>query len=202
MSSKQFSKDFGTRVSKPHRVTLNRRHFLLGVVAISATAIIPTAISCSASPIHDIHNQLTDADFAILMAVQDHLFPTSEDSPGAKEVNAATYFSWTLMDTEKDPEIVQQLRDGIKWIDEEAQELFSKSFIDLNFNEKETALRSLEKESYGENWISMVLTNIFEALLSDPIYGSNTNETGWKWLEHAPGIPRPTQKNMYKSAAL
>lgn len=199
MSSKQFTEERGTRITKPHRTTLNRRHFLLGMVAISATAIIPTAISCSASPIHDVHNQLTDHDFATLMAVQDHLFPTTADAPGAKELNAATYYSWTLMDTEKDPDVIQKMRDGLKWIEDEAEKLFKTSFVKLSSTQKEEALRSLEKEGYGESWISLTLTNIFEALLSDPIYGANTNQSGWTWLDHTPGLPRPTDENTYKN---
>ncbi|MGB0806881.1 MAG: gluconate 2-dehydrogenase subunit 3 family protein [Salibacteraceae bacterium] len=202
MSSKNFTEDLGTRILKPHRTKLNRRHFLLGIAAISVTAIVPGAISCSASPVHDIHNQLTDFDFATLTSVENHLFPTSKNSPGAIDINAPTYFSWCLMDTEKDPMVIRQLRDGIKNIEEEAQKMFTKKFVDLSFSEKEQALRSLEKERYGENWISMVLTNIFEALLSDPIYGANSSQSGWNWLEHTPGIPRPTKANIYKNTAL
>ena len=130
------------------------------------------------------------------------LFPTTKNSPGAKDLNAATYFSWKLMDTEEDPAILQKLRDGLKWIEEESQKLFQKSFVKLSDSEKEQALRSLEKESYGESWISLTLTHIFEALLSDPVYGSNTSQSGWQWLEHTPGIPRPTELNTYKNTAL
>lgn len=202
MASKQFTDDLGTRITKPHRTTLNRRHFLLGMVAISVTAVVPSVISCSASPVHDIHNQLTDFDFATLMAVQNHLFPATEDAPGAHDFNAATYYSWTLLDTEKDPVVIQKMRDGLKWIDEEAQKYYQKSFVTLNTTEKESALRSLEKEGYGESWISLTLTTIFEALLSDPIYGANSRQSGWKWLDHAPGIPRPTETNTYKNTAL
>lgn len=199
MSSKQFTNNPNNRESKPRRVSLSRRHFLLGMAAISATAIIPSAISCSATPIYDIHNQLTDTDFATLIAVQNHLFPKGDNSPGAEEIHAAPYFCWCLMDSEEDEEVTQKLRDGLKWIEEESQKLFSEKFIDLDQPQKEQALRSLEEKGYGSSWISLVLTKIFEALLSDPIYGSNTNSTGWKWLEHTPGMPRPTSKNTYKN---
>ncbi|MFT4754388.1 MAG: gluconate 2-dehydrogenase gamma chain [Salibacteraceae bacterium] len=202
MSSKQFFEDKGTRISKPHRTKLNRRHFLLGMVAVSAASIVPSVISCAASPIHDIHNQLTDFDYATLVAVQNHLFPTSMDVPGASDFHAATYYSWNLMDTEEDPAVIQKMRDGLKWIEEEAQTLFQKQFVNLSDTEKENALRSLEKEGYGESWISLTLTQIFEALLSDPIYGSNTNQAGWKWLAHSAGVPRPTKANTYKNTAL
>lgn len=200
MSNKHFPEDVGSSGVKPNRTTLNRRHFLLGMAAISTSAIIPSVLSCSASPIHDVHNQLTDFDFATLMAVQDHLFPATENSPGAKDLNAATYYSWTIMDSEQDPAITQKMRDGLKWIEEESQKLYGKSFVKLSEERREKALRSLEKEGYGESWISLTLTNIFEALLSDPIYGSNTNKSGWNWLEHTPGVPQPNQNNIYKNS--
>jgi hypothetical protein len=202
MGSKQFSEISDSKTTKPHRTSINRRHFLLGIVAISTAAIIPTAISCSSSPIHDVHNQLTEFDFATLIAVQNHLFPARENSPGAEQLHAATYYSWTLMDKEEDPAITQKMRDGLKWIEETSQDLFKTSFMELSDEQKEIALRTLEKESYGESWISLTITRIFEALLSDPIYGSNTSEAGWKWLDHTAGIPRPTQTNKYKNIAI
>jgi hypothetical protein len=186
---------------KPHRKKLNRRHFLLGMVAISATAIIPPIISCSPIPIHDIHKQLTDKDFNTLIAVQNHLFPTSKDSPGAKDVHAGQYFTWVLTDPDKDPDSIEQMRNGIRWTHETAMETYKEEFIDLNFEEKENVLQIMSNEGWGENWLSVVLTLIFEALLSDPIYGSNTNESGWKWLDHTTGIPRPTKDNTYHPIA-
>ena len=36
-----------------------------------------------------------------------------------------------------------------------------------------------------------MLLYIFEALLSDPVYGANVNEAGWNWLGYAAGLPRP-----------
>ena len=182
------------RVMKPHRTHLSRRHFLLGMAAVSAAAIIPITIACSATPVHDIHGQLSDDDFATLMAVQNHLFPTDKNSPGAIDLNAASYFTWVLTDPEKDEEDKVQMRDGIGWTNETADETYSKKFVDLYTDEKEKVLRLMANESWGESWLSVVLTNIFEALLSDPIYGSNTNESGWKWLEHTAGNPRPVKK--------
>lgn len=187
---------------KPYRVQLSRRHFLLGMAAVSVTAIIPSVISCSAIPVHDIHGQLTDEDFATLMAVQEHLFPKDSNSPGATDLNAATYYTWVLTDPEKDEEGKAQMRDGIRWTNETADETYAEKFVDLNFEEKEKVLRIMADEGWGENWLSVVITTIFEALLSDPVYGSNTNENGWKWLEHAAGNPRPERENMYNPTLL
>lgn len=186
---------------KPHRKKLNRRHFLLGMVAISATAMIPSVISCSPTPIHDIHHQLSDKDFNTLIAVQNHLFPTSKNSPGAQDVNAGLYFTWVLTDPDRDPDSIKQMRNGIRWTHETAMETYDQEFLDLSFEEKENVLQIMSNEGWGENWLSVVLTLIFEALLGDPIYGSNTNESGWKWLDHTTGIPRPTKENMYHPIA-
>ena len=40
---------------------------------------------------------------------------------------------------------------------------------------------------------------IFEALLSDPVYGGNPEGIGWRWLGHRPGFPRPNQRNRYRA---
>jgi gluconate 2-dehydrogenase gamma chain len=42
-----------------------------------------------------------------------------------------------------------------------------------------------------------MLTFIFEAMISDPIYGFNKDEIGQKWLQHNAGFPRPTKKTRY-----
>lgn len=150
----------------------------------------------------NIHNQLTDEDFTTLTEVQEHLFPRNSNSPGAIDIHAAQYFTWVLMDTEKDPDTLTQLRDGIRWTKETANETYSQKFIDLDFDEKENVIQIMANEGWGENWLSLTLTLIFEALLSDPIYGSNTDETGWEWLEHSAGNPRPDQSQMYNPIVL
>jgi hypothetical protein len=202
MTEKSTVNELITHKTKPNRTVLNRRHFLLGIAAISVTALIPSAISCSPIPIHDIHNQLTDEDFATLSAVQNHLFPKSKNSPGASDINAAQYYTWILMDKEKAPDSLEQLRDGIRWTKETADETYSQKFVDLSFEEKENVIQIMANEGWGKNWLSATITLIFEALLSDPIYGSNTHEAGWKWLEHTSGNPRPEKSQTYNPIAI
>jgi gluconate 2-dehydrogenase gamma chain len=45
--------------------------------------------------------------------------------------------------------------------------------------------------------LSLLLYYIFEALLSDPVYGGNPGGIGWQWLEHQPGFPRPPADKIY-----
>ena len=182
----------------PPLFTSNRRQFLVGATAITAATLLPVTISCTAEIIEDVNHELDSKSFETLIAVQNHLFPAYKDSPSALDINAAAYFTWVLTDTKKDSEEKEFMRNGIIWTNETAQENFSKSFFNLNTQEKEKTLRIMASESWGENWISVVLTFIFEALLSDPIYGSNNQETGWNWLEHKTGSPQPTEINKYK----
>lgn len=177
---------------------VKRRHFLLGLAAIGFTASIPGVISCSETPEYDIHNQLNPQQFQLLKAVQNHLFPKSKFGPGAFEFHAAEYFTWVMTDPLKDPNDISRMREGLIWVSELAQELFQNSFVRLTTIQKEKVLRELEQKGKGENWLSLTITYIFEALLSDPIYGSNNRELGWKWISHQPGVPRPTNDNKYQ----
>jgi gluconate 2-dehydrogenase gamma chain len=67
----------------------------------------------------------------------------------------------------------------------------------LNTTEKEALITFIAKEAWGSSWLSIILTYIFEALIADPQYGGNVNESGWKWLNHYPGNPRPAKKLLY-----
>jgi hypothetical protein len=120
-----------------------------------------------------------------------HLFPNSNLGPGAKELNIAAYLSFVL----KDERIIQEDRErflqGAVWLEESAFEMYNKSFLNLTSTQKEELMQSIATQRWGENFIYTNLGYIFEALLSAPVYGSNTNEIGWKWLEHNPGFPQP-----------
>ena len=183
--------------SKAINTSLNRRNFLKGMSAVTTLAMLPLVVSCKPKVIHDLNGQLTDDEMATLIAVQNHLFPSTEKAPGASEINAANYFTWVLTDVEKDPEERTIMKDGIKWLNEFAIENYSVRFERLDSDEKEKTLRLMAEESWGESWISVTITQIFEALLSDPIYGSNNNQVGWKWLEHKTGLPQPTLEKSY-----
>ena len=52
---------------------------------------------------------------------------------------------------------------------------------------------------HGSDWTSIVLTLVFESLALDPIYGGNPDGIGWKWLNHTPGWPGPTEELRYEN---
>ena len=175
---------------------INRRAFLLatGVFAGSITFGSLLAYYYKSSrkspPFHKSQDR-------ILQEVQEHLFPKSDDSPGANDVNALYYLHFVLTDPDIDEDNKNLLINGVNWLEEECLKTFDKSFVSLLSEEKDILFRIIEKSNWGYRWLSLNLIYIFEALLSDPIYGGNPNEIGWNWLEHTPGFPRPTSDNMY-----
>lgn len=140
---------------------------------------------------------LSEKEWLILLAVQDILFPSEPGAPGAKDLNAAGYVQWVISDQELDPEETEFLKNGLTWIDEEAVDRWDKPFLELESDEREKLLRHAETHSWGESWLSVMLMYIFEALLSDPLYGANPDGVGWKWLDYNPGLPRPVINKMY-----
>ena len=87
---------------------------------------------------------------------------------------------------------------GPNWLNELANSEHGKAFVQLTTVQQEQLLQRIAQSQAGENWLSLLLLYIFEALLSSPIYGGNPNGIGWRWLEHNPGFPQPTINTSYK----
>lgn len=122
-----------------------------------------------------------------LAIVQEDLFPQKMIT----NANAFAYVSIVFKHSRISPENKQFLRNGIKWLNEEALQKHSKTYTKLNPKQRQNILQTISKESWGRSWIKTILNYIMEAALGDPIYGINKNESGWKWLEHHSGLPRP-----------
>jgi gluconate 2-dehydrogenase gamma chain len=123
--------------------------------------------------------------------VQEQLFPADEDTPGASDFHAIDYLRNTLENPAADGEDREFITNGVGWLNDLTREHHNKLFLQLDAQQKENMLRQIEQSRAGRNWLSLLLTYLLEALLSDPVYGGNTNETGWQWLQHRPGFPRP-----------
>jgi len=175
---------------------INRRSFLLatGVFAGSVTLGSLLSYYYKSSRKRPPFNKSQDK---ILKTLQEHLFPKSNDSPGANDINALHYLHFVLTDPDIDEDNKNLLINGLDWLEEECHTTYNKSFINLSSQERDQIFRIIEDSNWGYRWLSLNLIYIFEALLSDPIYGGNPNEIGWRWLEHTPGFPRPTADNMY-----
>ncbi|RLA57863.1 MAG: gluconate 2-dehydrogenase subunit 3 family protein, partial [Epsilonproteobacteria bacterium] len=135
----------------------------------------------------------TPASFAkfkpIIAAVQEHMFPEGSKIPSAKSMNVSVFLFETISHKTYDKDIRAFVWAGAKELAER-----EKNFLSLSPTEKEKALRAYEETGYGSNWLSRIMTVTMEGLFSDPIYGSNVKEGGWKSLNAYGGFPRPQRR--------
>ena len=136
---------------------------------------------------------------AVLEAVQMQLFPADGDGPSASDINGLTYLEWALTDPgnmeDGDREFIIK---GIAWLQEFSKETEDKPFTRLSNKQQHTLLAQFSKTEVHENWMSLLVYYLLEALLLDPVYGGNPDGIGWKWLEHQPGFPRPGKDQIYR----
>jgi len=138
--------------------------------------------------------QLYTNQVQVLLHSAYHLFPHSDLGPGARDLRISSYLSFVLKDERILKEDREYFLQGAAWLEESAYEQYAKSFLNLDVAQKEELMQKVSKQRWGENFIYISLGYIFEALLSAPVYGSNMNEMGWKWLDHNPGFPQPMNK--------
>lgn len=140
-------------------------------------------------PYSELHASASMLD--TLEVVQRDLYGDANDAPSFKEINSRAYISLILTHTRVTQDTKEFIKNGVLWLEEEALTLYKKTYIKLDKNERHKTLKSIAKNQWGENWINTMLGFIYEAVLGDPVYGINKNESGWKWLHHASGLPRP-----------
>ena len=185
--------------SNPFESGLTRRAFLKqsGIATLLAGLVIyKPAIAKAQTPSAD---GFTAHQSKTLEAVQQQLFPDDGDGPSASDINALAYLQWALTDADNQDDGDQAfIIKGLNDLQEQSKNIHAKPFIKLNNQQQHGVLSKLEQSELGENWISLLVYYLLEALLLDPIYGGNPNGIGWKWLEHQPGYPRPTRGHTYR----
>jgi len=185
---------------------ISRREFItrLTVLGSLAASYPAAALERLRSKAISAHEQAwVDQDpWKTIAAVQQHLFPSTQDSPGASELQAIVYLRNSIENPAADGEDKDFIFSGVGWLNDLSRERYQRSFTAFDEAERETVLRQIEQSKAGRNWLSLLLTYLLEALLADPVYGGNPGGIGWKWLEHQPGYPTPLEdKSWYKLAA-
>ncbi|MCH9740833.1 MAG: gluconate 2-dehydrogenase subunit 3 family protein [Epsilonproteobacteria bacterium] len=125
--------------------------------------------------------------FKVIASVQEVLFPKNGDAPSASEFGATNY----LINVSSHASFVKS---DLLFLHEGAQKLIEEEpdFLTMHFDEQSKVIEEFSETKIGKNWLSFLLFYTIEALLSDPIYGGNKNELGWRWLGHNTGEPQPT----------
>jgi gluconate 2-dehydrogenase gamma chain len=174
--------------------TINRRAFFLRSAGFLVTLFLSPVIVRAAKKTSAV---LLDDPWQTLAVVQEHIFPSETDSPGAKEINALEYLRNVIKDPVIDSDEKEFILNGVKWLNDLSLEKHKTVFTGLSQSQRADMLQEITKSKAGRNWVSKLLSYILEALLSDPVYGGNPDGIGWKWLEHHPGFPRPPVNKLY-----
>lgn len=177
---------------------INRRQFIQ-LIAIASTSWPLAGIAKNkvlGQESNNVYKDLIDPWLSIA-AVQEHLLPADDTSPGAKDIYALRFLRNMLDAPDTDPEDKDFIINGIGWLNDLSIKEYDQRFINLNNADKETVLRKVEASRTGSRWLSYMMTYLIEALLSDPVYGGNKDRKGWLWLEHIAGFPTPDTSNVY-----
>ncbi len=125
--------------------------------------------------------------FKVIETVQKVLFPKGLKAPSASEFGATNYLATVTTHSSFWKDDLKFLIFGTELLMKEEP-----TFLSMNSEKQDKALRDfVNNSSKGENWVSLLLFYTLEALFSDPIYGGNKNELGWKWTQHHTGQPQP-----------
>ena len=185
---------------------ISRREFMtrltiLGSLAASYPAAALQRLRSHAASANEL-DWLDQDPWKTIAAVQEHLFPSTAESPGASDFRAIVYLRNTIENPAADGEDKAFIVNGVGWLNDLSRERYQRPFTAFDEAERETVLRQIEQSKAGRNWLSLLLTYLLEALLADPVYGGNPGGIGWQWLEHQPGYPTPPKdKSWYKLAA-
>jgi len=160
---------------------MNRRFFILATIgAGTALALLP----------QNSKTHIDIAPFKVIEAVQQTLFPKNLKAPSASQFGATNYLLLVSHHS-------SFVKSDLKFLKYGATLLinYENNFLTMNPKERDEALRDfIDSSSKAENWLSLLLFYTLEALLSDPIYGGNRSELGWRWLNHNTGQPQPKLK--------
>ncbi|MCW8838308.1 MAG: gluconate 2-dehydrogenase subunit 3 family protein [Thiovulaceae bacterium] len=121
-----------------------------------------------------------------LAILQNDLFPHSKKMG----TDVKKYMQIVLKHSKVSDADKKFIKNGIKWLNEEAVLLFDSTYVKLPSDKRQEVLKSISKVKWGRSFIYDNLTYIMEANFSDPIYGVADGQ-GWKWLDFNTGLPQP-----------
>ena len=189
---------FDSRYKTPEwlRNKLSRRQLLKSAAGTSALAVLPYS-QLSFAEKESFESTLNSASWLTLDAVLNHLLPPSNKGISASDIQATYYLYQLVYHQPTATEEIEFIFNGVSWLNGYSKKKTTIPFVSLSKTEKETILRDISRSSAGDNWIAMLISNIYEAMLSAPSYGGNPEGIGWKWLEHQAGFPLPKAGERY-----
>ncbi len=161
---------------------VERRAFLAGVGVFGAAVCLPQRTKAAQEPAKTFAEAVP-----VIAAVQRHMFPKGGKLPDADMMHMNRFLIETVAHPTYDRDIRAFIIDGAK----ELMLRENGKLLGYNHGAMEAALRRYEATDYGSNWLSRIMILSLEALLGDPVYGSNVGEAGWRTVQSFGGQPRP-----------
>ena len=121
--------------------------------------------------------------------VQNDLFPKAAEL----DIDTFVYMSIILNHSRVTDEDKEFIKNGVKWLNEEAVKKYDTTYTKLKSQERQNILKIISQERWGDSWINEMLTYALEATFSNPIYGVNKNQSGQRWLHFEAGLPHPKE---------
>jgi len=172
-----------------HQQLWTRRQLLLAAAGGSLALLFGLPAGAAVPP--------AEQAWPVLDAVQQQLFPDEAEAPGARAIHALDYLRGVLEDPRVDQADKDFILQGVQWLEQLSQDRHGAGFLQLEQPLQAQLLQQIARSQAGENWLSTLLTYIFEALLTAPAYGGNPEGIGWKWLRYTPGFPLPDQHTVH-----
>lgn len=148
--------------------------------------IVTSCFAVSFSFVKAESKTFDELPWVVIDRVFDILFPKTDTMPSAKEFNATIYLKQNSTSKYFDKDDLEYLLQGAKDFLGTFEE-----FLKVDIKKQEQYIKDANSSEYGQSWLSLLVYYGVEAMLSDPIYGGNANEIGWKSLNHKTGKPQP-----------
>lgn len=180
----------------------------------------------SDNPIVASYIYLQAPEVRFLEAAVEHLIPTDDLGPGARDAGVVVYIDRQLASTwgshgrnyragpwlEGTPQQGYQsrftpqevYRIAIREIDQHCKAAFGRPFAQLSGDAQLRLLEQLEKDQIGlpslssKFFFDLLWRNTEEGYFSDPLYGGNRGMVGWKLLGF-PGLPSGQYRDLLTS---
>ena len=127
----------------------------------------------------------TDEEFKKLNTLVDIIMPAGEDSPSATELKVPDFMEFMMKDQ---PGNQTPMRGGLMWLDFEAQELFGKSFNELD---KDQVIQIVELVAWPDKAAPEYAGAVrwFNMLRNLTCSGYFSTEAGWKYMDYRGNQP-------------
>lgn len=176
---------------------MQRRKFLIYSSAIVLSEVTSYAyaqkVNLLVSPFQTIfllYKDLFEVKKTIFMNLR-YFFDKEFTPPKVVELSSVEYLAGVLEDSRIEKDHREYILQGVVWLNESSEEMFSKKYVALNVEQREELLQEINQLAWGDNWLYVMMQYYFESMFCAPIYGGNKNKSGWKWLEYEAGYPQP-----------